>query len=412
MGATSGQNAFLSAFVPQLDTSRPRSPRNRVSMSRSVAQRLPGNHIDSPTTVPPSSPMHSASRRFCTFSLRRHVTTFSCLLLAITIVVPQLGRAAGHERDSLKVLTVGNSFAENATEYLPALAAAGGKHLVLLKANLGACSLERHARLLQQAEAGDPAGRAYKNRRDPLPGVPSDFTLPEALAAQAWDIVTIQQWSILSFKPESYQPFANQLIAAIHKYAPTAEIVIHETWAYREDHPVFQEGDGFTPLKMYQGLRAAYRQLAVTTGCRLLPVGDALALARRTTRWTYTPDPSYDFKNPPPGRLPDQRTSLNAGWRWATDKSGKEMLRLDAIHCNTAGRYLGAAVWYQVLFNTDDVPAGFTPVGLSPEDAADLREHARAAVRAQRVLESTPVGKDKSPQPVAGGSDLVTPASR
>lgn len=325
------------------------------------------------------------------------------LAVALILSVQVLG-ATGSERAALKVLTIGNSFAENTTEYLPALAAAGGKHLVLLRANLGSCSLERHARLLQQAEAGDPAGRAYKNRREPVTGVPTDFTLPEALAAQAWDIVTIQQWSILSFKPESYQPFADQLIAAIRKYAPTAEIVIHETWAYREDHPVFQEGDGFTPRKMHEGLRAAYRQLAAATGCRLLPVGDALALARRTTRWTYTPDPDYDFKNPPPGRLPDQRTSLNVGWRWATDKSGKEILKLDAIHCNTAGRYLGAAVWYQVLFNTDDIPASFTPDGLSPEDAADLRKHARAAIKAQRVLESAPAARDQSPQPAAAGS--------
>jgi hypothetical protein len=333
------------------------------------------------------------------------------LAIALILSVQVLG-ATGSERTALKVLTIGNSFAENSTDYLPALAAAGGKQLVLLRANLGSCSLERHARLLQQAEAGDPAGRAYKNRREPVAGVPTDFTLPEALAAQAWDIVTIQQWSILSFKPESYQPFADQLIAAIRKHAPTAEIVIHETWAYREDHPVFQESDGFTSRKMHEGLRAAYRQLAATTGCRLLPVGDALALARRTIRWTYAPDPNYDFQNPPPGRLPDQRTSLNVGWRWATDKSGKEILKLDAIHCNTAGRYLGAAVWYQVLFNTDDIPAAFTPDGLSPEDAADLREHARAAVKAQRVLESAPGGQGKLPQPVAVESDLVTPKSR
>ena len=211
--------------------------------------------------------------------------------------------------------------------------------------------------------------------------------LPEALAAESWDIVTLQQWSQQSYKPETYHPHVDRLIAAIHRYAPRAEILIHETWSYREDHPAFQKQDGFTPDKMYAGLRAAYRQLAGETGCRIIPSGDAFQLARQTPRWTFAVDKNFDFKNPPAGQLPDQRTSLNAGWQWTKDKAGKPALTLDAIHLNTAGRYLGAAVWYQVLFNADTVPAGFTPPDLSAEDAAGLREHAAAAVRDQRSRE-------------------------
>ena len=108
-------------------------------------------------------------------------------------------------------------------------------------------------------------------------------------------------------------------------------------------------------------------------------------LARQTPRWTYVPDANFDFKNPPEGQLPDQRTSLMVGWQWKKNKDGKNSLSLDAIHCNTAGRYLAGSVWYQVLFNTDTVPAGFTPQGLAEEDAADLRTHARAAVKAERA---------------------------
>lgn len=314
--------------------------------------------------------------------------TVSVLLLALVFFAPSPGRAApAAERPSVKVLTIGNSFADYATTFLPDLARAGDKTLVLGKANLGGCSLERHARHLAQAEAGDPAGRVYTAFVDPVTGKTRAVTLPEALAAAPWDIVTVQQWSQQSYKPETYHPYVDRLIAAIHHYAPRAEILIHETWSYREDHPAFQKQDGFTPDKMYAGLRSAYRQLAGETGCRIIPSGDAFQLTRQTPRWTFAVDKDFDFKNPPAGGLPDQRTSLNAGWQWTKDKTGKPTLTLDAIHLNNAGRYLGAAVWYQVLFNASTVPAGFTPPDLSAEDAAGLREHAAAAVRDQRTRE-------------------------
>ena len=305
------------------------------------------------------------------------------LVLAITVLA-SVATLSAAERESLKLLTIGNSFADDPLFHLSAMAKAGGKQFVLGRANIGGCSLERHARHLKQAEAGDPEGFAY-NGTDPKTGEKRKMSLPELLAAQAWDIVTIQQWSQQSYKPETFQPFADAVIAAVRKYAPTAEIVVQETWAYREDHDFFQKGDGFTPAKMYEGARDTYRAFADGKGFRIIPTGDALNLARQTPRWTYVTDATFDFKNPPAGQLPDQRTSLNVGWHWAKDKEGRPVLRNDAIHCNIAGRYLGTAVWYQTLFNADQVPVGYLPKELAPEDAADLRVHAAAAVKAERA---------------------------
>ena len=312
-------------------------------------------------------------------------TRLASLILAVTLVVPTLLTAA--ERTSLKVFAIGNSFSQNALTDLPALAKAGGKELILANAYIGGCSLERHVKHLKQAEAGNPEGKAYKAHIDPKTGEKRDLSLVDLLTAQPWDIVTIQQASPLSFKPESYQPFADELIAAIHKYAPTAEIVVHETWAYREDHPFFQKDDGFTPAKMYSGLRDAYRSLADGKGYRIIPVGDAFNLARQTPRWTYVPDPAFDFKNPTAGKLPDQHTSLNAGWSLTKTTTGESALKLDAIHCSPAGKYLGGATWYQILFNADKVPADYTPKGMDAATAADLRSHAESAVQAERARE-------------------------
>ena len=144
---------------------------------------------------------------------KRTTPALQFLLLAVVLFIPLQGRAA--ERASVKLFTIGNSFVDYPTALLPSLAKAGGKTLVLGKANLGGCSLERHARYLAQAEANNPAGRVYKSFVDPKTGQTRAVTLPEALAADKWDIVTIQQWSQQSYKPETFHPDVDHLIAAI-----------------------------------------------------------------------------------------------------------------------------------------------------------------------------------------------------
>lgn len=303
-------------------------------------------------------------------------------------------RAADGERDDIKLLTIGNSFANNSTAFLPDLVKDGGKKLTMFRANLGGCSFERHARHLAAAQADPEAtnteARPYAN--NPVLGLPGlkTVSLIDALKAQPWDYVTIQQVSHQSYKPASYEPHAGRIIAIIRELAPQAEILVHQTWAYREDHPFFRRNDGFTPAKMYEGSREAYHQLAANHGgLRILPVGDAMDLARQTPRWTFAPDANFDYANPPAGQVPDQRTSLMVGWRWVTKKdTGEKKFELDAIHANNAGRYLGAATWYQVLYGTSDVPAGFVPKGLTAEDTADLRQHAVAAIAALRSVEA------------------------
>ncbi len=86
------------------------------------------------------------------------------LLLALVpvLVASRLGAAedAKPEAQPVKVLTVGNSFADDACALLPDLAKAGGKDLFLVRANLGGHSLAQHVGYLQayEANADDPKG--------------------------------------------------------------------------------------------------------------------------------------------------------------------------------------------------------------------------------------------------------------
>ena len=246
---------------------------------------------------------------------------------------------------SVKLLTIGNSFTQNALQFLPKLAKAGGKQLLVFPANLGGHSLQQHASYVQafEADPNDPKGHAYKGQTDPRTGKKKDFSLREALESQDWNIVTIQQVSGLSYKPESFQPYANTLISYIRKYAPHAEILIYQTWAYPDDYfPKFQEKN-LDQQTMFAGIKTAYQKLADDTGLQIIPVGDAFQAIRA---------------------LPDH-LSLNV----AGDK-----------HANMAGCYLAAATFYEMIFGENVAGNTFVPAGLSAGDAQTLRRAAHAAV--------------------------------
>ena len=245
---------------------------------------------------------------------------------------------------SVKLLTIGNSFAGNALKFLPDLAKAGGKELVVFPANLGGHSLQQHASYLQafEADPNDPKGHAYKSHADPRTGEVKDFSLREALECEEWDFVTIQQSSALSFKAETFQPYANTLIAYIRKYAPHAEILIYQTWAYPDDYFSKFQQQGLDQKTMYVGLKAAYQELADETGLRIIPVGEAFQAVRA---------------------LPDPPALNTAG-----DK-----------HANKAGSYLAGATFYEVIFGENVEGNTFSPGGLPAKEAETLRQAAHAA---------------------------------
>lgn len=309
--------------------------------------------------------------------------------LASLLVVTPPGHAQEQTPASrpLRLLMIGNSFAGNAMAYFPKLAEAGGKSVEYFIAAPGGCSLEKHAGFVTSYETDpeSPAGKPYisnfyPSRHDPKT---RKYSLREALEASPWDYVSIQQLSNLSYKPESFEPYAGLLIAYIHKYAPQAKLLAFQTWAYREDFSGFGK-DGFTQEKMYAGLTESYEKLAANYQARIIPVGCAFQAARATERWRFQyPDPDFDYKNPPENTFPREPGSLNIGWTWyRPPDNGKRIFTQDSRHGNDAGKYLAAAVFYEALFGEDVRKVNFVPKSLTPEDAADLRRIAHESYAA------------------------------
>ncbi|HWL10669.1 MAG TPA: DUF4886 domain-containing protein [Planctomicrobium sp.] len=281
------------------------------------------------------------------------------------------------EPKTVHLLTIGNSFSRNATRFLEPLVTAGGHQLVHRPIIVGGASMELHATKALQHDA-DP---------DAKEGKYADGTsLKERLGEQRWDYVTIQQASRLSGTPSSYHPFAGQLRDYVKLHAPQAKLMIHETWAYREDDPWFVKPESgtsnpVTQEEMYNKLRASYFTIADELEAGVIPVGDAFHLATQDEKWKYRTDKTFDFSKAEFPQLPDQTYSLHTGWRWTTQDKTKK-LQIDGHHANTAGEFLGACVFYETLYGDDVRKNAFVPKGFDPEFARFLKETAHQAVAA------------------------------
>ena len=309
--------------------------------------------------------------------------TNRCLffLLSLLLLCPRGssaadGAAATKPAKTVSLLTVGNSFSQNATRFLAKLASASGNVLVHHQAVIGGATMAQHWEKAEQFEKDPQDKRGFYG---------SKRSLQQELRAEPWDFVTIQQASIRSHDVDTYRPYAGQLHAYIKKHAPQAEVLLHQTWEYRCDDPRFaakspKPGEPATQDAMYQDLTRAYTTIAAELGVRLIPVGDAFHLADTNLSWRYQPDRKFDFQTAQPPALPDQTHSLHAGWRWQKGEDGKQALRMDGHHAGTAGEYLGGCVWYEVLFGESVVGNGFVPSGLTSAEIRFLQETAHQAV--------------------------------
>jgi len=297
------------------------------------------------------------------------------ILAAVASEAAEKAPAAGKPK-TVRLLTVGNSFSQNATRYLEDIVKADGNILVHHRCVIGGSGFAQHMEKAQRHER-DP--------KDKLGLYGTGMSLKQELVAEKWDFITIQQASFRSHDVSTYRPSAKQLYDYIKKSAPGSEVVIHQTWAYRIDDPRFsvtepKPGEPRTQKEMYDGLSQAYQTIAKELGIRRIPVGDAFYLADTDANWGYRKDTVFDITKARPPALPDQSHSLHMGWSWPGGSTVKPALKIDGHHANLAGEYLGACVFYEMMFGASVVGNTFNPPGLKPEDVRFLQSTAHKAV--------------------------------
>lgn len=244
------------------------------------------------------------------------------------------------------MLAIGNSFATGAVlGHLSPLARVGRHDLTIGVASIGGASLQVHAEnITSQAPAYTfhhigPGGT--RTTRDQV-------RLDEALDAEAWDVVTLQQASALSGVPEQLDPALATLVAHIRERIPSVQILVHQTWAYARttQSPLFTTYDRDQCL-MYGAVVDTYdlatAEVSGGAAGTLIPSGTAVQLARSAG-------------------IPESSLTVD-----------------DGMHLQApGGQFLTALTWYQALFG-EPAPETYRPSTLDAAEEATLRESANNA---------------------------------
>ena len=229
----------------------------------------------------------------------------------------------------MKILSIGNSFSQDAQRYLQRLAKHDGVNFKTVNLYIGGCSLRTH----------------YLNMLDDVATYDFEFngektglkvSIREALASDNWDVITLQQASGFSGVFESYSPYIEELAKYVRKYCPHSKILIHETWAYENGSDKLKNLNLFNSSdEMLSALKISYEKAAeLICADGIIPCGDAMMKAT---------------------------------------KMGIEKIHRDTFHASLAlGRYAIALVWLKALFGVSPCGNSFREFDepLSDEDIA------------------------------------------
>ena len=206
----------------------------------------------------------------------------------------------------MKILSIGNSFSQDAHRYLYEIAKKDGINVKTVNLYIGGCSLRTH--YINMLE----------NKRDYsfcLNGFPVGIkvNIAEALCSDDWDVITFQQASHFSGFEETYSPYLETLRDYAKKYCPRAKIYIHQTWAYSDQAAIIKRGYQ-SDVQMIESVKECYNKaVGLIKADGLIPCGEVM---------------------------------------WRALHSGIEKVHRDGSHASMGiGRYMLALTWYKVLLN-------------------------------------------------------------
>lgn len=249
-------------------------------------------------------------------------------------------------QDTIRILSIGNSFSEDAAEHqLSGLAQAAGLKVIIGNLYIAGCSLERHWEI-----ALDGRG-AYSYRKINTEGektTTDKVALSAAISDENWDFITFQQASPYSGQYETFFPYLPNLFRFVKERAtnPNVKYALHMTWAYAKtsDHKGFANYNN-DQLNMYTSIVDANKRAmdAVDGIDILIPSGTAIQNGR-------------------------------------TSFIGDNYCR-DGYHLQlTYGRYTAACVWLETLLGTSPIGNTYVPEGVAPEYIAVAQKAAHDAV--------------------------------
>jgi hypothetical protein len=180
----------------------------------------------------------------------------------------------------LKILTIGNSFSDDATQWLYDICKSAGVDVVIGNMSMSGQSLEGHMAQITGSLSAYNFHKFSSVGRVDETGKTFDYCLTN----DTWDIISLQQVSGKAGQYETFQPYLNDIITYIRgkKTNPNMKFAFHRTWAYatdstHADFPLYNSNQ----MEMYTAISGAYLEAMKETNIDIIvPSGTAIQNAR------------------------------------------------------------------------------------------------------------------------------------
>ncbi len=233
---------------------------------------------------------------------------------------------------TVKVLMVGNSYAQDTMTYAHEIAASLGVNMVCGVMFYGGCTVEQHWNFLTENRS---VYTYFKNGGTDRTAANFDSILFD----EDWDYITIQTGTGNQGLKETFYPYLPKLIAYIENNVPAAEIGLFESWAV----PSCYEGTGNSRLskydddseKMYNAIIRTFTELQAENGVKfVVPSAEGLH------------------------RINDTNVCNN-------DTFATSFFRDSTAHVNEKGRYLLGLTIFKAVTGRSVLGVDYLPIGYS-----------------------------------------------
>ncbi len=191
--------------------------------------------------------------------------------------------------ESIKILAIGNSFSQDATQWMyNILTDLGVREVVVGNLYIAGCSLKTHA---SKAADGSDAYTYYKGNAETegvMTAASDKKSLLYGLQDEDWDYISLQEASPTSGVSTAYEPYLTELIEFINanKTNPDAKLMWHMTWAYQgtsthENFPTYGKNQDIMYKSIVKATQKAvlpHEEISI-----IIPAGTALQNMRTST---------------------------------------------------------------------------------------------------------------------------------
>ena len=313
----------------------------------------------------------------------------SMLVLASAGLMPQgpVASAATVKNRPIKILAIGNSYSNNATEYVSRIASSMGLDITAASLYQAGCPLRRHVAYYEAYRDLGKEGyysASNKNKYESLyiNGVKQsgNASIQEAIAYTDWDYITIQQMPDYCDDITSYYTEKNPYITKLYGYVldelkkngnKKCEILIHQGWSFSRAMSIDRAYE-YYPVD-YENTKEFFAKIEST-------VNEAAAILKEKCGLEKAPEIVVSGK-----AVQLAKDEFGFGDTFGNPDS----MYADYIsHLSQNGRYLAACVWIETfakkagLATTDVRKATFVPIGtdVTADRASALRSCAHEAV--------------------------------